>query len=57
MSAQKVSPPRTYDKPAEKPSIDRLREITESERSTQRIRDSLYAALLRYEARRLRRGK
>lgn len=57
MSAEKVSPPRTDNKPAEPQIIHRVRDLAGSEFTTQRIRESLDAALLRYEARRLRRGK
>lgn len=57
MSAEKVSPPRTDGKPAEASSISRSRELFGSERAAQRLRESLDAALLRYEARRLRRDK
>ncbi len=57
MSAKKVSPPRTDNKPTEPQIIHRVLEFTGSEFTTQRIRESLDAALLRYEARRLRRGK
>lgn len=57
MSAEKVSLPRTDDKPAEQRFIHRFHELAVSEATAQRIRESLHAALLRHEARRLRRGK